>query len=105
MSCLEWTADQVFEARGRVRIVDVREPDETSGELGRIREAELVPLQGMAARARRWDRSIPIVLVCRSGARSGRAASLLASMGFNSPINMVGGMIDWNARELPVERG
>jgi rhodanese-related sulfurtransferase len=89
---------------GRVRIVDVREPDEYVGELGHIRDSKLVPLSRVEVAAEEWDRSQPVVLVCRSGARSGRAAAQLAARGFTRAINMTGGMLSWQARNLPVER-
>lgn len=37
------------------------------------------------------DPDTPILLLCRSGARSNAAAELLMSMGFNQPMNIVGG--------------
>jgi len=98
----------VEEARllvGEARFVDVREPDEYVGELGHIAGAELVPLASVATAAAAWDRKKPLVLVCRSGARSGRAAAALFANGFKQPINMSGGMLAWTASGFPVERG
>jgi rhodanese-related sulfurtransferase len=103
-SYTEWTAEEVDAARGRVRVVDVREPSEFTGELGHVPGADLVPLGALERAAAAWDRARPVVLVCRSGARSARAAALLASMGFATSINLRGGMIAWNALSLPVER-
>jgi rhodanese-related sulfurtransferase len=95
---------RVDAARGKTRIVDVREPAEWNGELGHIAEAELVPLSTVEAAAKGWDRDQEIVLVCRSGNRSGRAAAALAAMGFGRVMNMVGGMLAWNDAKLAVER-
>lgn len=95
---------RVDAARGKTRIVDVREPAEFTGELGHIPEAELVPLGTIESAAKGWDRDQEIVLVCRSGNRSGRAAAALAAMGFRRAMNMVGGMLAWNDAKLPVER-
>lgn len=36
-----------------------------------------------------------IFLYCRSGNRSGQAALILETMGFNSVTNVVGGMLAW----------
>jgi len=36
-------------------------------------------------------------MVCRSGGRSGRAAQLLESHGFQV-VNMTGGMLDWEGK-------
>lgn len=96
--------ETVARYRDQVRIVDVREPEEWDGELGHIPGAELVPLPTVRAHFQRHDENQLIVLVCRSGGRSGRAAEQLSGMGFTHLINMAGGMIQWNAARLPVER-
>ena len=96
------TPQDVHALRGKVRIIDVREPSEWTGELGHVAEAELVPLATVSAAAGGWDRHAPIVCVCRSGARSARAAETLASLGFQDVTNMVGGMLAWNQGGLPV---
>jgi rhodanese-related sulfurtransferase len=88
-----------------VRVVDVREPHEFDDELGHSARAELVPLASVEAAAKGWRREDAIVVVCRSGGRSGRAAAALAAMGFPRVMNMVGGMLAWNEAELPIERG
>ena len=86
------------------RLIDCREPEEFTGDLGHIARAELVPLHAFAESASKWDRTQAIVVVCRSGGRSGRAALLLEQLGFTRVASMAGGMLDWNARHLPVER-
>ena len=87
--------------RGAVKLIDVREPHEYTGELGHIPEAELVPLATVPTAATAWDKNAPIVCICRSGARSGRAAEALVAQGFADVTNMTGGMIAWNAEGLP----
>jgi rhodanese-related sulfurtransferase len=94
----------VLAAQGRVRLVDVREPSEFSDVLGHIAGAELVPLATVEGATERWARDAELVLVCRSGGRSARAAAQLARKGFTRVMNMRGGMIAWNAAGLPVER-
>lgn len=86
------------------RVIDVREPHEFIGELGHMPRAELVPLATIDSAAKSWDRSQPLLLVCRSGGRSGRAAQLLASMGFQTLYNLAGGMIAYGSCGLPIER-
>jgi rhodanese-related sulfurtransferase len=95
------TPNDVDRLRTSFRVVDVREPVEFTGELGHIAEAELVPLGTVMEAAASWDKSAPIILVCRSGARSGRAGEALVAMGFEHVTNMVGGMIAWNQDGLP----
>lgn len=90
---------------GAARAVDVRAAEEYDGELGHVATAELVPLPSLTAIAAGWDRSQPIVTVCRSGGRSARAATELLGLGFTRVASMRGGMMAWNAEQLPIERG
>ena len=76
-----------------VRYIDVREPDEFDGDLGHLVHAELVPLGGLPQAARSWDRSTPLVLICRSGRRSASAAAGLCQLGFADVANLAGGML------------
>ncbi len=98
------TVQQLSNSRDGVRLVDVREPHEYTGDLGHIEGAELVPLSTVVEAAKAWERDGDVVLICRSGNRSGRAAAALASMGFKGLMNLAGGMLAWNAAGLPVRR-
>jgi sulfur dioxygenase len=95
-------AEAVRFALGSTRVVDVREPAEWTAELGHIAEAELIPLTQVAERAESWNKSETLILVCRSGNRSGKAAAALQLRGFTRLINMTGGMLGWQAAKLPV---
>lgn len=81
----------------KVRLIDVREPHEFHGELGHIPGAELVPLATVELSASSWDKSEPVMLVCRSGKRSSIAAALLCKLGFTEVHNLQGGMLAWAA--------
>jgi len=87
-------------------VLDVREPEEFSGELGHVPGAVLVPLKELARRAEELQsyRERHLVAVCRSGVRSTTAAAILTSLGFERVSNMKGGMLAWNDSGLPVER-
>jgi rhodanese-related sulfurtransferase len=89
---------------GRPRVIDVREPDELTGELGHIDGIEHVPLATVPVTCAAWSRDDEIVMVCRSSGRSGRAAEILAANGFTRVHNMVGGMLAWNAAGLPIAK-
>jgi rhodanese-related sulfurtransferase len=86
------------------RRIDVREPVEFGGTLGHLPHSELVPLATLAEASAGWPRAEPLLLVCRSGARSLKAAQLLAERGFTSLYNLEGGMLAVNEAALPVER-
>jgi rhodanese-related sulfurtransferase len=87
-------------------VLDVRQPDEWSGELGHIAGSRLIPLRELAERSRELadEKSRDIICVCRAGVRSTTAAATLTALGFERVWNMRGGMIDWNDERLPVER-
>lgn len=78
-------------------MIDVRELDEFHGELGHVEGAELVPLHELDAHLPSWDRSAPLLVVCRSGKRAAAACDRLVADGFSNVYNLSGGMIAWNA--------
>jgi adenylyltransferase/sulfurtransferase len=82
-------------------LVDTREPAEWSQ--GHLEGATLVPPAVVQERIASVapDRDKPVLLYCRSGARSGRAAQLLKSLGYADPINVEGGIIAWEAAGYP----
>jgi rhodanese-related sulfurtransferase len=43
----------------------------------------------------------PLLVGCRSGARSARACELLSSAGYTAMVNVEGGMLAWDAKALP----
>jgi sulfur dioxygenase len=86
------------------RVIDVREPHELIGELGRLPRAEPVPLATVPEAAAAWDREQIFIMVCRSGGRSGRAAEVLARLGFRRVINLRGGMLAVQAAGLKTTR-
>ncbi|CAH2919909.1 MAG: MBL-fold metallo-hydrolase superfamily [uncultured Paraburkholderia sp.] len=88
-----------------VQIVDVREPNEYNGPLGRIPAARLISLGNLAARTAELTKERPIVTVCRAGGRSAQATVILRQAGFNDVANLAGGMLRWRAEGRVVENG
>ena len=88
----DWVDDHFDE----VRVIDVREGRELHGELGYIPGIEHVPLGQLLAAASDWGTDDKLVILCRSGGRSGRAANALEARGFEYVASMAGGMIKWN---------
>lgn len=101
----EVTCEDVLANLGKVRIIDVRRPEEYNNELGHIAGTELVTLgPDLTNFLEKGDRSQEIIFVCRSGGRSGQATAESIKLGYKSTINMIGGMIRWNELRQPTER-
>ncbi len=75
-----------------LNIIDVREVEEVAA--GKIPGAINIPLGLVEFRMHELDKTQEYIIVCRSGARSGRATEFLTGQGFNA-INMTGGMLAW----------
>lgn len=73
-------------------ILDVREDDEWAA--GHIDGSTHIPLGQLMARVAEVPADRQVVVACRSGARSGRAADYLRQLGRDA-INLSGGVIDW----------
>ncbi|NTX05708.1 MULTISPECIES: rhodanese-like domain-containing protein [Myxococcus] len=87
-----------------LHLVDVREPSELDGILGHLDGVRAAPLATVREAAALWPRDTEVLLICRSGARSARAATQLVELGFTRVMNLRGGMLAWNTEALPVVR-
>ena len=76
-----------------LEIIDVREPNEY--QINRIAGATLIPLGDIPRRYRELNPEAEIVVQCKSGNRSARAAEFLRSVGFRRVLNLKGGILDW----------
>ena len=85
-------------------VVDVREDREVQD--GMIKGAKHIPLSVLATRLGELDKfkSVPIVVYCRSGNRSGSACNTLTKAGFENVNNLVGGISAWESANLPVTK-
>ena len=94
-------------AAGKAVLIDVREPKEWA-ETGVAAPATLLPLSDLNGDRKQWkdflekNRDKELILYCRTGNRSGRAAKLLAEEGYRT-LN-AGGFQDWQAAGLPIRR-
>jgi len=87
---------------GGVVLVDTREPHEY--EEAHIEGGRLVPpgiLRDEIASVVP-DRSQRVLLYCRTGNRSGKAAEQMAELGYEDVANVAGGIIAWQEQDLPV---
>lgn len=86
-------------------LLDVRQPEEHAEV--RASDSVLLPLGSLQSRlgelAQYKDK--PVVVICRSGRRSGLAVQQLQQAGFILAVNVAGGMNSWQEAGLPVRRG
>jgi rhodanese-related sulfurtransferase len=99
----EISVKDVKDDLARYRLIDVRETYEWNGDLGHIKGAQLVPMGNLPALLDQFSKTEEILLICRSGNRSGMVGQLMASKGYQV-TNLLGGMISWHANHLPVSR-
>jgi len=98
----DYTAKQVAAmlAQEDIQLIDVR----TAGEhqAGHIAGGRLIELTELATQAGTIDRDRPVIFYCRSGQRSGMATEALRHAGYDAH-NLLGGLLEWDAAELPLE--
>jgi molybdopterin/thiamine biosynthesis adenylyltransferase/rhodanese-related sulfurtransferase len=74
-------------------VLDVRNPEEI--QICRIGGSTVIPLPELARRLGELDPSVPMVVHCKSGARSAKAIVLLKQAGFTKMANLSGGILGW----------
>ena len=90
--------------RERAVVVDVCEPAEFAA--GHIVGSRNIPLgeldQKLASAAK--NKNLPLILVCQSGARSGRALTAAQALGYTQVHSLSGGLSSWKSAGLPLEK-
>ncbi|MEI7514928.1 MAG: rhodanese-like domain-containing protein [Betaproteobacteria bacterium] len=90
--------------REKAVVVDVCEPAEyAAGHVVGSKNIPLGDLQAKLAGAVK-NKSLPLILVCQSGARSARAVATARTLGFEQAQSLGGGLAAWKSANLPVEK-
>ena len=91
--------------REKAVVIDVCEPAEYAA--GHVGGAKNIPLGDLESKlgAAVKNKSLPVILVCQSGARSGRAVAIAKKLGYEQAQSLGGGLSSWKSANLPVERG
>ena len=82
-------------------IVDVREPNEY--QINRIPGSVLIPLGEIPRRYAELDSDAELVMQCKVGGRSAKAADYLRSVGFKRVLNLTGGILEWVDKVDPTQ--
>jgi rhodanese-related sulfurtransferase len=81
-------------------LLDVREDDEWTA--GHAPGAHHVPMMEIPVRLAEVPMDGEVVVVCRSGARSGQVVAYLQRNGWDNVSNLAGGMADWSSAGRPL---
>jgi rhodanese-related sulfurtransferase len=92
-------AIEVHRRRSELEILDVRESYEW--EADRLDGARHLPMRAVPSHLNELPRDRTIVVVCRSGNRSGMVAEFLRANGYSAE-NLDGGLAAWIAAGLPI---
>ena len=80
-------------------LLDVREDWELA--ISRLEEALHIPMGDVPARLDELDPGQEIVVLCRSGGRSGQVARFLQHHGYTRVWNLAGGILAWGQQLDP----
>ena len=80
-------------------LLDVREPNEY--QIGKIPGSTLIPLGEVPQRYQEVPKDREVVVHCKMGGRSARAAAFLRQQGFTNVKNLKGGILDWSDKVDP----
>ena len=84
-------------------LIDVSEPGEYAG--GHASGARNVPLgQLEGSKELPSNKALPLLVMCPSGARAGRAAALLRKAGYEKAVAVTGGTAAWREAQLPISK-
>ncbi len=84
-------------------LIDVCEPAEYAA--GHASGARNIPLGTLeSSKDLPSNKTLPLVLVCQSGARASRAAGILRKAGHANVQVLAGGMKAWREANLPIEK-
>ncbi len=87
----------------KVQVLDVRTAAEyRNAHLKNALQADWLDKAQFADRTQYLNKSVPVLLYCASGVRSGQAMELLLSQGFKEVYNLSGGMSSWKMEGKPV---
>jgi rhodanese-related sulfurtransferase len=89
--------------REKAIVIDVCEPAEYAA--GHVKGARNVPLgQVETSKDLPGNKTLPLVLVCASGARASRAVGALRQRGHERVHVLAGGIASWREAGLPIEK-
>lgn len=106
MNAGDLTASSAVQLMNREKavVVDVCESAEFAA--GHIVGAKNIPLGELEAKlpGAVKNKTLPLILVCASGMRSGRAVAMAKKLGYEQAQSLGGGLKAWKEANLPIEK-
>jgi rhodanese-related sulfurtransferase len=88
----------------KIQVLDVRTAEEyQAGHIKNALQANWLDKAQFADRIQHLDKTIPVLVYCASGVRSGQAMKAMSQEGFKEVYNMEGGMSAWKVEGKPFE--
>lgn len=90
--------------REKAVVIDVCEANEFAA--GHVGAAKNIPLSQLEAKLPTVvkNKALPVILVCQTGARSGRALIIAKKLGYAQAQALGGGLTTWKAAGLPIDK-
>jgi len=92
---------KIKENKEDFQLIDVREPSEYDAA---NLQGELIPLSTIPQNQDKISKDKKVVIMCRSGNRSGQAVRFLENLGFSNLYNLKGGILAYKAEIDPTLR-
>lgn len=100
------TADGAVQLMNREKavVIDICEPAEY--DQAHVVGAKNIPMGQLADKlpGAVKNKALPVILVCRSGARSSRALGIVKKLGYENVQSLSGGLGAWRSANLPIEK-
>jgi len=89
--------------REKAVLIDVCEPAEYAA--GHAAGARSVPLDTLqTSKALPNNKTLPLIVICQSGARASRAVGALRKLGYENARPLAGGLRAWREASMPVDK-
>lgn len=98
------TFKRTLDSIANKQVIDVRTPEEF--ETGHLKGAKNINIYDadFAEKVGSLDKTVPVMVYCKGGARSVDAVKRMQQMGFEHIYDLEGGILSWENKNLPVEK-
>lgn len=99
------TSREAFEKirRGNAILLDIREWEEIEIFSYDIEPQIIIPMSEINERLHEIPIHTEVIIACNSGSRSHHLSTILMNYGYNNLHNLLGGIQEWLAQDLPVK--